>query len=302
MKLSELKSARDELDTVLSLDPKIKFTGDLKQFKEDILSASELLTLDDEISKETEKTLKLLKGEKHGGVGEKTSKKKKKIDKQDVKGKKKKKGKVGVESGKSSCSSSFATLLQSVARNLNDALDLDPKIDLDKKPDELREDIIAASSLINKSDRDITEISKDVISELRASLGKSLFEIEKKFIGESQVKVKDKLKDKLKAKVKPVSVEKKKEEKTKKKVSSKPSDSRGRGVMNEFGFRVGSNRDLFCQSLVAKPKTMTEIQREKWNTPCETFYDTWKKLVERGFGIRTPEGLMKIVKKGTTKK
>lgn len=287
LRIAELKFLRDELQEVLDLKSKIKFTGDKNQFEKDLVEASKLLTDDDELSEEASKyleTLQALKG----------------IDKA-IKGKsKKEKGGKKKKEKEKNPSENFISLLKSVAENINDAIDLDPKIDTKDSARGIAENIVSASGLINRSDKDITKTSKEVIAVLRANFEKSLIEIEKLFIGGEErkdMKVKDKIKMKINTK------EAKKEvKKSTKPEAKKETRRKSYGEMNEFGFRVGTNRDLFCKSLVAKPKTMIEIQREKWNVACETFYDTWKMLVERGFGVRTPEGVMKIVKKGTSKK
>ena len=300
LRLVELKFLRDELQEVLDIRPKIKFNGDKNQFEKDLLEASELLTDDDELSEESSKYLEVLQALEGTRKTLKGKKKKKREDEEEEKGEKKIKKEK--EKGKNkSPSKEFVAVLKSVAENMNEALGLEPGIDTEDSPEELAENIVSASNLINRSDKDITKISKEIIAVLRVNFKQPLCEIEKLFIEggeEATMKVKDKVKEQIGKKK-----EIKKEDKVKEQIGKKKETKRmPSGVFNEFGFRVGTNRDLFCKSLVAKPKTMLEIQREKWNTACETFYDSWKKLVERGFGVRTPEGVMKILKKGTSKK
>jgi len=267
VKLKKLKRVAEELTALLDLKPKLKFNGDKKEFKNDILEASELLTDDDEISPLTEKLLRILRSSKKNPKAKETQ---------------------GEEAGKDEEKDILSKAeLVSAAKNINRELDLEPKIDINGNYTKLKEDILGASTLVKKKDQGIKLSTFRIIKNLRETY------LEK---GESKnMKVKDKVKDVLKK------AKKGKEGENKVKSipphirpTSKKHPSPGR---DEFGLKIGSLPNLFVKSLIDKPKTMLEIRHEKWNTRSTTFYEAWKAIVAMGRGHRTPEGTMKILKK-----
>jgi hypothetical protein len=66
---------------------------------------------------------------------------------------------------------------------------------------------------------------------------------------------------------------------------------------DEFGYTVGTKMSLFAQAIAKKPMTMDEVKELPWNTNKAPYPGTWKDLVERGFGVKTSDGKLSIVKK-----
>jgi len=53
---------------------------------------------------------------------------------------------------------------------------------------------------------------------------------------------------------------------------------------DEFGFRVGTKRNLFAESIRENPMTMAEVKQEDWNDPVDTFYQAWSVIMASGKG------------------
>lgn len=256
-----MKELAEELQKVLDLNPKLKFKGSKKEFKRDILEASSLLTDDDELSKNAEKRLEILSKKKHI-IKEKEVKKEEDDD--------------DIESG-------YKDSLVSAAKNLNKELGLKPKIDISAVSKELEDSILGAASIVTKADIGIKKSTRRIIEKIKEN-----YLLQK---GEKKVKVKDKVKKNLTAGTKVGKDIAKTVVKTKPIGIKRPS----LGGRDEFGFKIGSQPNMFAKSLILKPKTMLEVRHEKWNTTSTTFYEAWKKIVEMGRGQRTPEGVMKII-------
>ena len=63
---------------------------------------------------------------------------------------------------------------------------------------------------------------------------------------------------------------------------------------DEFGFTVGSKLNFFANAIKEKPMTMKEVCAAPWNKAKMTYYSDFKKLVDIGVGIKTPDGKMAI--------
>jgi len=91
-------------------------------------------------------------------------------------------------------------------------------------------------------------------------------------------------------------VKKKAEKKEKAKESGKkrildPKD------LDEFGlFPKDSKPAKFAAAIKKKPMKMAEIKKLEWNPTGASFYSPWKKLVAAGFGVKTNDGKLSIVK------
>lgn len=269
MKLVKMKRLAEELQTVLDLNPKLKFRGSKKQFKKDILEVSSLLTDDDELSPKSEKLLEILSKKKHCKVKKEDMKEEEKFQKEV-----RKEQLDGLQ---------YQEALVSAAKNLNKELGI--KINILGKSKELEDSILGASSIVKKSDLGIKKSTLRIIAKIKENY------LSQK--GEKKVKVKDKVKKNLAVGTKVGKDIAKAVVKTKHIGVKRP----GLGGRDEFGFRIGSQPGMFAKSLMLKPKTMLEIRHEKWNTTSTTFYEAWKKIVEMGRGQRTPEGVMKIISK-----
>jgi len=89
---------------------------------------------------------------------------------------------------------------------------------------------------------------------------------------------------------------KKKKKKGKKKKESKPKKkSTDSAKLDEFGFKVGSNGNLFAKAIKKKAQTMTQLKNADWNEAGSTFYSHYKKLVEDGHASRTDDMKMYII-------
>jgi len=53
---------------------------------------------------------------------------------------------------------------------------------------------------------------------------------------------------------------------------------------DEFGFKIGSKRNLFAQTIKIQPMTMANIKSEDWNEPSQTFYQAWGLIKATGKG------------------
>jgi len=67
--------------------------------------------------------------------------------------------------------------------------------------------------------------------------------------------------------------------------------------LDEFGYTVGTKMNLFAQAIAKKPMTMDEVKELPWNTNKAPYPGTWKDLVTKGFGVKTADGKLSIVKK-----
>ena len=53
---------------------------------------------------------------------------------------------------------------------------------------------------------------------------------------------------------------------------------------DEFGFGIGTKRNLFVESIRENPMTMTEIKKEDWNDSGQSFYQAWGVIKTSGKG------------------
>lgn len=146
--------------------------------------------------------------------------------------------------------------------DMTEVLTLAPKIDTDDKS-QMRLDLVEAAKLLKSSD--MSKLKDETI----ATLEKLGVELPKK--------------------------EKKEEKKEKKKIDKKESKKESK-IKNKYGVVEGSLPDLFIKSLIASPKKMSEIKKEKWNKTGATFYSPWKKAISLGFGFVNKEGELAIKK------
>ena len=95
-------------------------------------------------------------------------------------------------------------------------------------------------------------------------------------------------------------VEKKVKEKSKvteSKPKAKVEKKEKQSSYDEYGFRIGTNRSLFAQSLKTKPGTMKEICSRPWNKKGSMYHETFKKLEEKGFAKKEEStGILTIIK------
>lgn len=160
--------------------------------------------------------------------------------------------------------------------DMTEVLTLEPAIETDDKS-QMRLDLVEAAKLLKSSD--MSKL-KDVTIAVLEKLGVELPKKEKK---EKEKEKKEMKKEKAEKK------EMKKEEKLKKKGSKKLEK-------NKYGVVEGSLPDLFVKSLIASPKKMSEIKKEKWNKTGATFYSPWKKILVLNLGFVNKEGKLTIKK------
>ena len=82
----------------------------------------------------------------------------------------------------------------------------------------------------------------------------------------------------------------------KKAVEAKAAKKKTRGEAGEFGFGVNTKMHLFCLSISKAPKTMEQIQKEKWNEKNAVFNSRFRQLKKAGLADKTKDGKMFIVK------
>jgi len=62
---------------------------------------------------------------------------------------------------------------------------------------------------------------------------------------------------------------------------------------DEFGFGIGTKRNLFAESIRENPMTMAEVKQEDWNDPPQSFYQAWSVIKASGKG-KTDDKTMSI--------
>jgi hypothetical protein len=80
------------------------------------------------------------------------------------------------------------------------------------------------------------------------------------------------------------------------------AETKEKTEVDRFGFKIGSNRNLFAASAEEKQGTMKEICGRKWNKNGSMYNETFKKLEEEGWAVKDKDGIITILKTQKKKK
>ena len=178
--------------------------------------------------------------------------------------------------------------LEAVANELSKVMEFEELIPTGKKATiaMLISDIKEAALELEKEDV-ISDETLAVLAGLEATLPWDITVDAKEELEEPETEVKEEQKTEMP----PNLVDKKGDNKSNNKSDKKPDKKK-----DEFGFPIGSQSNLFVNTIKEKPMTMAEIKKEKWNAKGGTYYSVWKRLQELKVGMKTADGKMSIPK------
>lgn len=178
--------------------------------------------------------------------------------------------------------------LKEAIKALNETGELDPKIKIvGTKKEVLVELFTEAVEMLEKEERDIPD--KAVL------LYNVLYNEEEGEETEPEIEPK---KETPKKKAAPKKKEKAKEKKeTPKKKAPEKKEKKSTAKKDDFGFTIGSQKNLFVKAIKKKAMTMADVKELDWNEKHSTFYDVFKGLVERNLAEKDEKtNKMKIKK------